>query len=856
MKRSICILLSIIISISAVIYNIGALAAEMIETVEISLNDNFADNRIIVVLNNQVSLSFKEYSTHDFDEITLKSIKNLSESAGQKVEAAMTNVADHITKNVDLIPYDGIPLDNYKQILCLELSAPGKANVISAVKELQKRDDVLLAVPDYELVACGLEPTDPYYQSKMNSWAEHIGLENAWDYAEIYLENASAVRVGIIDSGIDGSHPDLIDNINVQLCENFTQSAEDSDYDGGLVDDLGHGTMCASVVGAVANNDEGSAGVCWNVELVSLKIYDGNTAYSSYVAEAIDSADEKDIDILSLSWRWNIPNDRITYGSYDEALDSSISNYSGLFICGAGNDSANIDSSSIQELPSSYQGLTNKIVVGSSNFDEISTFSNTGATTVDLFAQGENIFVAYPGEKCDDGTHFDPNNPITLNAHEDTGYHRSSGTSFAAPLVAGVAAIMMCVDPYYLPNHPEVVKSKICSSTVNPNGNFDGECLSNGRLDAYTAVYSVFHEDTPVDPETCPHTNTYYEYTSAVHTQYCSLCETALLTQNHTLSSVSLGDEEHTNSCTKCGYSITEDHDLYVASVYNDIYTIQCHECSYSFNCNCDREYESDGATGHYVNCLEGCFSNLEPHIYETTGEYNSSGHEIECVYCDYIKSVSHDLYMYSEDTEDYVVKCYECNYTVECWESPEYFEHSDYEHWVGCPDGCYSFYEPHTPGSYVNTGEATHDVVCDDCGYVYSEDHTFGNSASSYNSSYHFYQCIDCGATGSEAHSLIYSDTDSLYTHSIECRDCDYQSTENHNWIRRGTGYLCTICGQSEAFIPSVVMSLPDPELRIYLASLSDEELDSFIASLPEDQLDRVTALLPPENDDELLTE
>ena len=619
MKRCICLLLSIIISISVMIYNIGAWAAESICTVNISLDENFADDRIIVVFNNRASLSFKEYSTHDFEKIKIKSIKNLSESSGEKVKTAMLNVAEHVTSNVPLVPYEGIPLSNYKQILCLELSTPGKTNVITAIKELQKRDDVLLAAPDYELVECGLEPTDPHYQSKMNSWAEYIGLEDAWDEASIFVneETIDAVRVGIIDSGIDGDHPDISGNLNTQLSENFTQNTWDLDYDGGIVDELGHGTMCASVVGAVANNDEGAAGVCWNVELVSLKVHDGLRFLSSYVAEAIDSADRKGIKILSMSLGWNVPHNGSLY-YYDTVLDSCISNYSGLFVCAAGNDSRDIENDDFDELPASYPNLSNKIVVGSSNYDRISEFSNTGEETVDLFAQGENIYVAYPTSKCNSSNHFDPDFPQELYAHEDDGYHKASGTSFSAPLVAGVAAIMLCIDPYYLPYHPEEIKRKIRASVVDPDGNFEGECISGGRLNAYAAIRSVFHE--PDDSGNCQHNygSYYVSNGSSTHTVKCIFCDTIVVTQeSHTIAYTLSNTINHTVHCTKCSYSFTENHERYVESVYDDGCTIACGSCSYSFDCDCTPNYRKFNSSVHWVDCPDGEFSFSEEHNFD-----------------------------------------------------------------------------------------------------------------------------------------------------------------------------------------------------------------------------------------------
>ena len=642
MKRTICLFLSIIISVAAVISNISALTAEANDNVKVSLDDNFADDRIIVVLNNQASLSFKEFSSQDFDEVNVKGVRDLSSSTGHRVESAMVNVVEHVTKNVPLVPYEGIPLSDYNQILCLELSNPGKSNVASAIKELQKRDDVLIAAPDYELVECGLEPTDPNYQNYMNAWAEYIGLEDAWDYASLNFnpEYAYPARVGIIDSGIDGNHPDLYANLDAFSSANLTQNPLDNDYDGGLVDDTGHGTMCASVVGAVANNSYGTAGVCWNVELVSLKVYDGLHYYSSYVADAIDHAEKEGIDVLSMSLEWKIPADRQTYGYYNEALDYSISNYSGLFVCAAGNESNDIDDTSLQEMPASYEDIDNKIVVGSSNYDSISTFSNVGENTVDLFAQGENIFVAFPAEKCINGTHFDISNPITLNAHYDTGYHISSGTSFAAPLVAGTAAIMICLDSY-LAYTPEVIKNKICGTVVDPYGNFEGECISGGRLNVYAAVFSVF--DTP---GACDHLQSEYISTPTNHLEICTICSEVLSTSSHSLSGVSLGANTHLVLCSVCSYSTTQSHQPYTLTINGPNGTIiRCYGCTYSLTCPHEVLFVSNSSSSHQVGCPAGCFLMAEPHsfnYYQATNT-NLYSHIAVCSDCGGAYSLAHN---------------------------------------------------------------------------------------------------------------------------------------------------------------------------------------------------------------------
>lgn len=256
---------------------------------------------------------------------------------------------------------------------------------------------------------------------------------------------------------------------------------------------------------------------------------------------------------------------------------------------------------------------------------------------------------------------------------------------------------------------------------------------------------------------------------------------------------------------------------------------------------------------GHYIVCMDCNYSIMESHTYELTEEYDNYGHEVECIYCGYSEYASHDLYMYYEDVGEYVVKCRDCTYTVECWESPEYYGNSNDGHWVDCPCGCYSFFEAHTPGSYSSTEEGYHEIECADCGYVYTEDCNYG-SAETGNSSYHFFECTDCGYELAESHLFIYSQiVNDNFVHNAYCRVCGDTYSKPHNWVSVSGGYRCSDCGKTTLIIPDY-SSLSDEELSLLLSSMSEEEIEQFIALLPEADLARVTAILPP--DDEFVTE
>ena len=216
-------------------------------------------------------------------------------------------------------------------------------------------------------------------------------------------------------------------------------------------------------------------------------------------------------------------------------------------------------------------------------------------------------------------------------------------------------------------------------------------------------------------------------------------------------------------------------------------------ESGHTFVCTAEKTVNGVHKTCSYTTECDGEF---------TVTSVNSSYHRIYCSNCYYSEYVDHDLYIYSAAYEDYVVKCHDCSYTIECTEEPEYIDGDETGHWVDCTCGCYSFYEEH------------------DYNYM----------------------------------PLLSNDSNRLYYHIATCRVCTGTHYLAHNWVNDvGGDYMCTLCGVSEDSVPGI-MSLPDPELEAYLASLSGEELEEFIASLPEDQVARVTALLP--SDDENLTE
>lgn len=208
-----------------------------------TIEDEFATNRVLVVLDERASHSNKIYNRNDFSNINCKEVKDLTYEA--------TNVVQK-RKNNSLID-----VNNYRRVLSVELSTNSKENVLNVIDELIKYDDVIYAGPDYKITIASNMPNDTLWPSQ---WSiDSLQLEQAWDISV----GTSNVLVGVMDTGIDGSHPDLQSSIVNSLCRDFTNGGEDEVDE--LIDPSGHGTHVAGIIGAIGKNGRGIAGVNWNV---------------------------------------------------------------------------------------------------------------------------------------------------------------------------------------------------------------------------------------------------------------------------------------------------------------------------------------------------------------------------------------------------------------------------------------------------------------------------------------------------------------------------------------------------------------------------------------------------------------
>ena len=328
-----------------------------------------------------------------------------------------------------------------RDILLVCLGCQEISTVISTTQKLSDNRHVTYAEPNF-LFGRHKIPNDPYYNQL---WGlAKISAPQAWDYAT----GDTDVIVGVVDSGIDHTHPDISANMwsyaDGYYGWNFINDNSES------MDTAGHGTHVAGIIGAVGNNAIGITGVCWKIKLAALRI--GNKAFSLDAAiRAIDFANVNRISILNNSWG----------GRYDSpSLKHAIENYDGLFIASAGNHG--VDSDITPDYPAAYDNENIISVAATDPNDALASFSNYGAISVDIAAPGANIL------------------SLALNGE----YSSDEGTSMSTPYVTGAAALLMS----YKPDLTRLEIKNIILSSVDKYPQLADKISSGGVLNMFKAI--------------------------------------------------------------------------------------------------------------------------------------------------------------------------------------------------------------------------------------------------------------------------------------------------------------------------------------------------------------------------------
>ncbi|HEY3215837.1 MAG TPA: S8 family serine peptidase [Candidatus Eisenbacteria bacterium] len=346
-------------------------------------------------------------------------------------------------------------------------------SVAEAIGRLRQHPLVEYAEPNFQLHAL-VVPNDPLFPQMYN--LENTGQTSGTPGADIHATQAwdlftgdPELRVGVIDTGVDYTHPDLAANIWTNPGEIAGNGIDDdrngyiddvhgydfANNDGDPFDDHGHGTHVSGTIAAVGDNGVGLAGVNWRARIVGIKFLDaGGSGSTAGAIAAIGYAIATGVRLTNNSWGG---------GGYSQGLLDAI-NAAGaagqLFVAAAGNSGT--DNDALPEYPASFDSPYILSVAATDHNDELATFSNFGAASVDLGAPGVSILSTLPGGA----------------------YGFLSGTSMATPHVTGAAAFVLG----FFPTMPALqVKSQILSN-VDPLASLAGRVASGGRLNLFQPV--------------------------------------------------------------------------------------------------------------------------------------------------------------------------------------------------------------------------------------------------------------------------------------------------------------------------------------------------------------------------------
>jgi thermitase len=379
---------------------------------------------------------------------------------------------------------------------------PSNLPVGEAIRRYEASPDVEFAEPDFVLKPSQtISANDPNYPRLygLNNTGQNGGTADAdVDAPEAWSTTTGApgTVVAVIDEGVDINHPDLrnniwvnpdevpnngvdddrngyIDDVNGWDFANNDASVYDRDPISGTGDD--HGTHVAGTIAAEGNNNLGVVGVNWRTRIMPLKFLGPNGGYTSDAIEALNYAVAEGAKISNNSWGG---------GGFSQALLDAINRadtMGHLFVAAAGNggtDGVGDDNDTTPHYPSNYNSSNIISVAATDNKDALATFSNYGATSVDVAAPGVGILSTLPGNT----------------------YGSYSGTSMATPHITGVAALLKSRSPEL---DDAQLKDRILQY-VEKKTSFQGKVAAGGRANAYQALNSVASTPPPAPPPPPP----------------------------------------------------------------------------------------------------------------------------------------------------------------------------------------------------------------------------------------------------------------------------------------------------------------------------------------------------------------
>lgn len=353
---------------------------------------------------------------------------------------------------------EGIKVIRSHSLGMLEIAVPDNVTVEKYVNILEKTGDFEYVEFDTYIKSC-MYPNDPYYLSGDQWGILRIIADGAWEITT----GSHSVKVAVIEKdGFELHHPDIdygndsYSNISVSDFYNFINVTDSTPANS-------HGTMVAGIIAAKTNNGTGIAGIAGGNNCEGVKIIPCQVSTSSQLTDAISYAVGKGAKVINMS----LETSQCPY--LDNAITTAYNNGVTL-VCAAGNTG------------------TSQIVYPASNPLTIavgSTDNNNYWVTDANYGEGLDLVAPGLGYKS------------TATAADGYYINNVHGTSFAAPHVSGVAALMLSVNPSLTPNNIRSILNttaiKIRQDTYTYDSSGWNEKVGHGLVNACAAVVAAKH---------------------------------------------------------------------------------------------------------------------------------------------------------------------------------------------------------------------------------------------------------------------------------------------------------------------------------------------------------------------------
>ncbi len=483
MRRAFALMLIVLLS-SAPTFAVAQEAPEQTLVVETSTEPVASPTEILTIV--------LEPSTEPIEKIEPLSGTYVEGEVIVKYKESRIDLTDHADQQKAETVTESLSLETVDIIHGMNMAVvktTAQLSVAQAIADLESNPAVKYAEPNYirsvEVLATtsvelanswALYNTGQTVNSITGTLGADIDALSAWDIA-----SGTAVTVAVIDTGVDYTHPELMNNMwDGSSCVSETGTTSWScihgyDFEYSTSDPRAtttdstsaHGTHVSGIIAAV-HDDVGVVGIAYGAKIMALRF----ALDTVTEIRAIDFAIANGAKIINASFG----GDSFSQAEYD-AIER-FQNSGGLFVASAGNGGRDLDAPENPVYPASYDLPAIISVAATDAFDSLTSYSNYGTTSVDLAAPGSNI-----------------RSTIPLG-----GYSYKTGTSMSAPYVSGVAALLWSYDPSL---SAAQVKAALMDSGDELE-TLSGKTVSGKRLNAYNALVSVVATTTPIVTDTEP----------------------------------------------------------------------------------------------------------------------------------------------------------------------------------------------------------------------------------------------------------------------------------------------------------------------------------------------------------------